>query len=297
MRLLLIGGSGFVSGNVLRVAAEHGHTVTAVTRGQRPLPSGLVHRHVVLDRDQEDPADRIDTAEFDAVIDCVCMRASHARQATALARGGKRLIMVSSDYVYDPRYRRLFLTEADAVFTTREDMGGFKRQAEEVIIAAHEAGSVRATILRPPHVYGPGSNPGTIPRHGRSVSLLDDIDAGKTLHLLQGGLGLIQPIYGDDLARILVSMLDQAESIGQAYNAAGPDLMTHLDYYQTIAACLGRPLSVSAYWPEGGEAPDVNHYVGGHRCYDTGRLGRLLPNFPYTPFVEGIAAWIRSIRP
>ena len=296
MRILLIGGAGFVSGAILRVAAERGHEVTAVTRGRRPLVPGLARAHLTLDREEAGFVGRIDRDGFDAVIDCVCMRADHAGQAVELARGGKRLIMISSDYVYDPRHRKLFLTEAEARFTNRDDMGGFKRQAEEIVLAADAAGSVRATILRPPHVYGPGSNPGTIPRHGRSISLLDDIDAGKTLHLLQGGLGLIQPVHVDDLARVTVAMLDRPDAVGQAYNAPGPELMTHLDYYRTIADGLGRSLSVTAYWPEGGEAPDVNHYVGGHRCYDGGRLNALLPDFRYTSFTEGVAAWIRAIR-
>lgn len=296
MNILLMGGAGFISGHVLRVAAAQGHKVTVVTRGLRPLPPGLASKHVVLDREQQNPADLIDTAPFDAVIDCICMRSHHAQQTVALAQGGKRLIMISTDYAYDPAFRPLFMKEADAVFSDRDDMGGWKAQAEKIIMEAQAAGTVQATILRPPHIYGPGSNPGTIPRHGRSPTLLADILAGKTLHLLQGGMGLIQPIHADDLARILVSMLDKPQFIGQAFNTSGPRVMTHLDYYRTIAACLGTTLSVSAYWPEGGVAPDVNHYVGGHRCYDMGCLNALLPDFHYTPFDEGMAAWIKLLR-
>ncbi|CAA7621676.1 putative NAD dependent epimerase/dehydratase family protein [Magnetospirillum sp. UT-4] len=295
MNILLIGGTGFVSGAVLREAAARGHAVTVVTRGVTPLPPGLAAGHVRCDRDTQDPAALIDAAPFDAVIDCICMNAHDAAQAVALAEGGKRLIMISTEYAYDPAHRKLFLKESEAVFSDRDDIGGHKARAEAVIRAAHGEGRVKATILRPPHIYGPGSNPGTIPKHGRSPTLLADMRAGRTLHLLQGGLGLIQPIHVADFARIVVAMLDQPGSVGEDYNCSGPQLMTQLDYYKTIAACLGVELSVTAYWPEGGTAPDVNHYVGGHRCYDMGKLNALLPDMRYVPFADGIADWVRHL--
>jgi nucleoside-diphosphate-sugar epimerase len=296
MHILLIGGSGFVSGAVLKAVVAAGHTVTALTRGVTPLQPGLAAGHIHLDREVDDLVRVIDTAGFDTVIDCICMNEHHARQAVALARGGKRLVMISTEYAYDPTYRKLHLKESEAVFSDRDDIGGHKARAEAVIRAADRAGEVHATILRPPHIYGPGSNPGTIPKHGRSPTLLADMAAGRILHLLQGGLGLIQPIHIEDFARIVAAMLGTPASAGQDYNCAGPELMTQLDYYKAIAACLGTTLSVTAYWPEGGVAPDVNHYVGGHRCYDMGKLNTLLPNFAYTPFAEGIAGWVRHLQ-
>lgn len=294
MNILLLGGSGFVSGHTLQAATVAGHKVTVVTRGLRPLPQGTAAQQIILDRDEQNPADVIDSSAYDAIIDCICMKSAHAHQSVALARGGKRLVMISTDYVYDPRHRKLFLKEAEAVFSDRDDVGGFKRQAEEVILAAHQAGDVCATILRPPHIYGPGSNPGTIPRHGRRPTLLNDILAGQTLHLLQGGLGLIQPIHVGDFARIIVAVLKEPASFGACLNASGPELMTHLDYYRTIARCLNVELQVTPYCPQG-EAPDVNHYVGGHRCYDMGALNAALPGFTYTPFDKGMADWVRHL--
>lgn len=48
MNLLIIGGSGFLSGTHVRVALAQGHNVWAVTRGQRPLPESITP--VVVDR-------------------------------------------------------------------------------------------------------------------------------------------------------------------------------------------------------------------------------------------------------
>ena len=150
---------------------------------------------------------------------------------------------------------------------------------------------IHGTILRPPHIYGPGSNPGTIPKHGRQPYLVDDIRAGKTLALLHGGLGLIQPIHADDFAHLILALIDKEVSYGEAYNTSGPELMTHLNYYETIAATLGTTINITAYSPAP-NAPDVNYYVSGHRCYNMDKLNAVLPGFTYIPFKEGIKDWV-----
>ena len=294
MHILLLGGSGFVSGRILHVAIEAGHTVTFVTRGSKRVRETDQARHVRADRDRDDLVRMLADSRYDVVVDAICRAPEHAHQAVALARRCRRLIMVSTDYVYDPRHRRLPQSEDDAVFSERDDYGGDKRRAETVILGSGDADHVEATIVRPPHVYGPGSLPGTIPRHGRTAKLLDDIVQGMPLSLLQGGLGLIQPIHVDDLARILLALIDKSETLNEAINCAGPDLMTHADYYTEIARCVGRPVTIVPYFPTGAEA--VNAYVSGHRYYDVSKLNRSLPGFPYTPFGAGIADWVGRLK-
>ena len=52
MNIFLIGASGLVSGTLARMAVEAGHAVTAVSRGNRPVPNGV--KSVTVDRhDQE----------------------------------------------------------------------------------------------------------------------------------------------------------------------------------------------------------------------------------------------------
>jgi len=294
MKFLLFGGSGFVSGRVLRFALEAGHGVIAITRGELPFPQSGGFEHIRADRNETDLSAIADSHEFDAVLDVICQNPDHIAQSVDLARRCKRVVMVSSDYAYDPAHRKLFMKESDARFSDREDYGGNKRRAELALMQAQAEGRCAATILRPPHIYGPGSNPGTIPQHGRRPTLLQDIRGGRTLNRLHAGLGLIQPIHADDLARLILAVAGNDAAIGEDFTAAGPDLMTHLEYYQEIARCLGAELSATAYCP-GPDAQDVNAYVAGHRYYDTTKLDALVPDFPYTPFRDGIEAWVSAL--
>ncbi|MBF0429015.1 MAG: NAD-dependent epimerase/dehydratase family protein [Magnetococcales bacterium] len=290
MKILVLGGSGFLSGRFVKHALDAGHQLICITRGLKTMPDG-VNQTIHMER-QEIPETLPDEITYDVVIDFIGINAQHLRQTVSLARHCQRLVFISSDYVYHPAHRKLFLREEEAIFSDFDDYGGAKRRAEEVVLQAE---SIQSIILRPPHIYGPGSWPGTIPKHGRRATLLEEIQRGDTLHLLNGGLGLIQPIHVDDLARIIVTLIHNEQAYGNQFTAAGPDLMTHLHYYNTLAERLNKPLKVHPYCPDG-QAQDVNNYVGGHRCYHLGKLQHYLPGFLYTPFQPAMAEWVQTLQ-
>ena len=76
-KILILGGSGFLSGTMAREALRDGHEVWAVTRGQRPLVQGV--HPIVADRKDRaafqsairNPQSAIATATWDLVIDSI----------------------------------------------------------------------------------------------------------------------------------------------------------------------------------------------------------------------------------
>ena len=70
MKILLIGGTGFVSGTVAKVALEAGHDVTVVTRGIKPIPAGL--KQITADRFKPGSLEAAiaNAGCFDFIVDC-----------------------------------------------------------------------------------------------------------------------------------------------------------------------------------------------------------------------------------
>src|SRR5690606_28747557 len=101
-----------------------------------------------------------------------------------------------------------------------------------------------ATILRPCHIYGPGSQLGCLPEHGRDPRLIERLRAGQTLRLVGGGHFLQQPVRAPDLAAMALSAVGNSAAAGQVFNAAGPDVIESRDYYRIIADLLGVPLTI-----------------------------------------------------
>jgi nucleoside-diphosphate-sugar epimerase len=166
LNILLIGGSGFVSGTLARLAVAEGHTVWAVTRGQRPLVDSVTP--LVADRkDNAAFASAIAQADttWDLVVDCIAYGPEDMQQDVDIFRErAKHLVFISTDFAYDPQSRRFPQTEDEADYLTHS-YGGKKREAE-LVLAGADTGKMRWTVLRPCHIYGPGSLLGCLPEHG-----------------------------------------------------------------------------------------------------------------------------------
>jgi nucleoside-diphosphate-sugar epimerase len=274
MRLLVIGGSGFLSGTVVREALAAGHQVTIVTRGRRPAPSGV--EALVADRsDTASVAAALAGQRFDAVIDCIGYQVADAEQdLELLPRYTQRLVFISTDFVYGGEPRRLPLTE-DAPTAALNDYGLRKRACEVRLLGGGPERGLGVTMLRPPHILGAGSHLGTGSLQGRDPMLLDRLRQGAPVVLLDGGAFLIQPVSATDVARAALAVLTIDATAGRVFNIAGPDGVTTHRYYEQVAQLLGTTLDAlsvpSRLWVAG--QPDRAPFAQ-HRLYSTAALTR-----------------------
>jgi len=101
MRLLVLGGTGFLGGAVVADALRRGWTVTVLNRGERgPAPAGVTSRYG--DRRAPDGlAALAGTGEWDLVVDTWSGEARAVlASATALVERVDRYVYVSSRSVY-----------------------------------------------------------------------------------------------------------------------------------------------------------------------------------------------------
>ena len=296
-RLLVIGGSGFVSGALVRRALAAGHEVWAVTRGQKPLPAGA--KHLCADRkDGAAFAAAVESArtEWDAAIDCIGYFEEDALQDISLFRArAAQLIFISTDFVYDPDRRQYPQPEETAYYLQDDSYGAHKRRCELAIIGG-DTGQMRWTIFRPCHIYGPGSLLGCLPQHSRDPYLLERLRRREPLKLVGGGHFLQQPIFADDLAALILSAVGNERAYGQIYNAYGPEVAASRDYYALIAAQLGVPLSVVEVPVEAYRRVRPEHKS--FLCHRLSSLAKLELHglaVPSTPLAEGLRAHVRSL--
>jgi nucleoside-diphosphate-sugar epimerase len=288
MNVLIIGGSGFVSGTMAREALAAGHDVWAVTRGRRPLPEGA--RPIVADRtDRAAFQQAIDQADalWDLVIDCIGFNADDARQDVELFEvRGKHLVFISTDFVYDPVERPWCVNEQYDRFDT-SPYGRGKRNAEQILLRM--AGDLPVTILRPCHIYGPGAQLGCLPLHGRDPELLDRMRRREALRLVGGGHFLQQPVFVTDLARMALSCWDNGQTHGEIYLAAGPEVIESWRYYRIIADILGVELKVEEVPVSGylAEHPEHRSFCA-HRVYDMDKAERAGLAVPETSMADGL---------
>ena len=161
MRILVLGGSVFLSKAVASDAVARGHQVTCVTRGRSgEVPDGT--RHFVWDRSDDVPPD-LAAEEFDAVVD-VSRTPSHVRRAVA-AWPGAHWVFVSTINVYadnatpDPGTDGPLVEAIDEDRDLSEDpnaYGPMKVSCESAVIE----GASRSMVVRPGLIVGPGDPTG-----------------------------------------------------------------------------------------------------------------------------------------
>ncbi len=296
-RLLSIGGSGFVSGTLARHAVRAGWDVTVLSRGQRPLPEGV--KGLQADRKNADDfaAAVKDCGDFELVVDCIGYDPEDAVQDVEHFRHrAKRFVFVSTDFVFDPAHRSFPQGEESQHYLSAS-YGGKKKQCEQ-ILADSDCGQMEWTVVRPCHIYGPGSLLGCLPTHGRDKDLIARMQREEPLKLVGGGHFLQQPILAGDLADLMLSLADCDQAAGRIFQAAGPDIVESRAFYQIIADLLEvglqiEELPVDEYLRENpASAPFLCH-----RIYDLSRLDGVGAAVPSTPLVEGLRSHVQSMLP
>ena len=294
MNVLIIGGSGHVSGAVARAALGEGHAVWTVTRGQRPLPAGVTG--LTADRKAPGSLEAAVAAAgrtWDLVVDCIAFNEPDLRQDLALFRNrAGHLVFISTDFVYDPARRRFPQPEEPACYVESEQGAspyGFHKRAAERVLLESETAPLAWTVLRPCHIYGPTSELGCLPLHGRDKTLIARLRAGEALKLAGGGHFLQQPILADDLARAVMSIYGNTKARNRIFNAAGPDIVESRAYYRIIAHLLGVELKVEELPVDRllAEKPDLAPFLC-HRIYDRAAMKEAGLRLPSTPLVDGL---------
>lgn len=288
MNVLVLGGSGFISRYVVQEAMAHGYETWYLTRGQRGEIPGA--HALIADRNDHDAftaAIRSAGCRFDAVLDCICFSAEQAREdLTVLPEWTDRLIVVSTDSVYHPEGKRVPQDENGAAYVTGESYGARKRQMEQTIM---QECTLRWTMFRPPHMYGPGSELGCFPTHTRQKDLLAHLRAGKPIRLVDGGNYLIQPLYAGDLAKAMVAAIDNENTFNELFCIAGPDVVTNREYFEILGRILGLEVAFEDVDPVRHNASDEEaclYFLP--RVYDLGKLERAGLPVPAVSLEDGL---------
>jgi 2'-hydroxyisoflavone reductase len=252
VRILVLGGNGFVGRAVVADALEQGAEVASFSRGLsgRDLPSEVTQ--LVGDRDAGD-YESLRTGEWDAVVDLSGYQSKQVDEAMdVLGDRVERYVFISSHAVYvrdlppgtdESAPRREPMRAADVL--TNETYGPCKVACEDDVLARY---GDRATIVRPGRVTGPGDSSDTV---------LYWVRRGARGGRVALPMPLEQPLQftdSRDLGRLVVQLI--ADDRSGAFNAVGPEstirelIETAADVAGTTAQLVWVPAPARFPWME-----------------------------------------------
>ena len=248
MKVLIIGGTGFISSALVRHLRGAGHHVTLFTRGKSHFAQAVKDGVEMLHGDRSVPSSLEDTVggrTFDAVYDMVAYRPDESEAAARIFRGRVgRFIHCSTISVYMVSEEvQCPITEEQGKgplmeFWERNPFGmGYginKRLCEEVLWKAHDERLLPVSMMRPTFVSGPHD-----PTR-RDFFWIERICDGKPLLIPGSGDCAFQQVYVEDVARMFAALLNHPHSVGKAYNIAAEEIFSLNEYLKTLGRLLQR---------------------------------------------------------
>ncbi|MCF8260924.1 MAG: NAD-dependent epimerase/dehydratase family protein [Melioribacteraceae bacterium] len=246
MKILMIGGTGFISSNVVKKLIEEEHEITLVTRGESEIE--LFDKSKVQlvfgDRNNKDfLSGLVKSNTYDVLYDMIAYTENESQLIVEIF-GGKipRLIHTStvSVYMVSDKIRNPIKEEDDKHslmdFWERNPFGmqyGIdKRKCEAVIWQAHKEEKFEVSMIRAPYVCGPHDP------MKRDYFWIQRILDGKPLIIPGSGDYASQHVFVEDLAQAFVDLLKYEKSKGQAYNIASEEIFSLNDYLDALCHIL-----------------------------------------------------------
>jgi len=223
LRILILGGTGFIGPHQVRYALERGHTLTLFNRG-RTNP-GMFSNVETLIGDRDGQLDALRGREWDVVIDNSGFYPRHVRDSAELLVDSVGTYMfVSSISAYDTtlkpgqdEYEAPIATMADPTDESESpygpSYGARKALCEQVVLEVF--GEERTNVVRPGLITGPGDPTDRI-RHW-----IARVERGGEILAPGKPTDPVQLIDARDLTDWMVRMLEQGD-VG-LYNGVGPE--------------------------------------------------------------------------
>jgi nucleoside-diphosphate-sugar epimerase len=256
MKILLIGGSGFIGQYTAEQLRTSGHRVTIFHRGKTSAPHGteeiLGNRQFLQDHQPE-----FRRQKFDVVVDFILSSGRQAQQLVDTFRGiTGRVVALSSMDVYrawgvfynmEPGgLQDLPLTEDSELRTSRTTYppevlkkvqtiyGWLDAEYDKIPVEQAILGDPKlpGTILRLPMIYGPGD-----PLH-RFHPILKRIDDGRKQIIFADDVAPLRTPRGyvEDVAAAITLAATSPQAAGRVYNICETEFFGELDWARKIAA-------------------------------------------------------------
>lgn len=228
LRIVMLGGTGFVGRHVVARLSSAGHRVIVLSRNRemkrdlRVLPSIEVRTADVYDERQLAQA----FADADAAVNLIGILNERGFSGKGFRKAHVELTATVVAACRQAGVSRLL--QMSALRAGESESHYLKTRGEAETVA--KGSGLNVSIARPSVIFGPGD--GLFCRFARLLRLL------PVLPLARPG-AKFAPVYVGDVAEALARLLERGDAVGRTYELYGPDVMTLAQIVRYTARQLG----------------------------------------------------------
>ena len=303
MRALCIGGTGVISSAVTELAVERGWEVTALNRGNREVPAGVISWQADIRQEQEVAA-LVERESFDLVVDFIAYTREDVERDWRIFRGKiKQYIFISSASAYQKPLTDYVVNESTPLANPYWQYSRDKIACEDFLMDKYREEGFPVTIVRPSHTYCERSVPVGVQGKNGSWQVLKRMLDGKAVIVHGDGTSLWTMTHSTDFAKGFVGLMANPHVLGHAIQITSDESMTWNQIYSCIAQALGvpfRPVYVPSALLAHSQFYDLKGNLLGDKAhsivFDNTKLKHFVPGFTATVSMrEGIAASVSYV--
>ena len=296
MNVLFIGGTGFISTAVSRMAVARGMELYLLNRGLRGREVAGAHGIVADAHRPDEVRAALRGLKLDVVVDWIAYTPADIERDLALFGDPGtvgQFVFISSASAYQKPPAHYVITESTPLHNPFWEYSRNKIACEERLLRAHRETGFPVTIVRPSLTYDP-QLPIAIGGWG-CYTLADRLLRGRPIIVHGDGSSLWVVTHAEDFARGFLGLLGNDQAIGEAFHITTDEVLTWDQLYRTIAGALGVEANVVHIASDfiARVEPELAAGLLGDKTwsvvFDNTKVKTFVPGFQATiPFQEGI---------
>jgi dTDP-glucose 4,6-dehydratase len=226
MKILITGGTTFVSKYAAKYFVTKGDDVTVINRGSRAQVNGVTH----INCDRTALGDRLNGWHFDLILDITAYTEEHIKTLLDSGVSFDNYIFISSSAVYPETNPQPFTEEQFCGYNSVwGDYGMNKLKVEQFL----QAKAPNAYILRPPYFYGVYEN------LYREAFPFDCAMQDRPFYIPQNGDMKLQFFNVSDLCRFVEILIDKHPK-DHVFNVGNKDVVTVKEWVELCYKAAGK---------------------------------------------------------
>jgi len=305
-KILIIGGTGVLSTDVVELCLIKRHTVYILNRGRnvQSVPKEVVFLKADI-KNSAQVNEILKDLYFDVVVDFISYHITDIKNSLSLFKKKcHQLIFISSAVVYRRAKEDGIITEDSPLVNPNWDYSVNKADCERYLISQCAELRLKYTIVRPYITYGNSRIPyGIMPPYGWHWTLIERILNNKPIFIWDQGKTVVTLTHSSDFAKGLVGLFCNPKAYNESLHIVSDESISWKELLNLIGRLIDKkPLITeipSAY--AAAKLPSFKGMILGDRSldavFDNSKIKSAVPEFICTtPMKKGISQSLEYYR-
>lgn len=244
MNLLIIGGTGVLSGAVAREAIKQDIHVSILHRGTKPqmIPSGV--ESIIADaKDQQKVDSVLKGRMFDSLIDFICYTKAQLEASYSIfSRYTRQYVFISTACVYDNSIPGVKHEDSPKILCSW-NYSKEKWECEQYLKNVSKESGIPYTVIRPAVTYDNSRIPyGITPVYGYHWTLIGRALANKPIIIWDNGKARWNLMRVEDFAIGVIGIIGNSKAYNQEYNISGDEGYSWLEVLDALSKAINHPV-------------------------------------------------------